>query len=308
MKALPVRDDLRPRAPVLRSALVALGVLCLLACPALAADAKRKAASLPGASTPSVAFHEGHLSIEAKAQTLRSLLAAISRAAGITFHVEETLPDAPVTISVKDVPVESALKRLLAREFDLMWAYEGPASPEMGESRVAEVWVLAKAGAGVAIEKAPKAPKKVEEPADNKERLEAIAKMGGSPAKDRKSLMGLLDDEDSEIRRAAAEALAEMDGARAIGPLARMLKTDADAEARQTAAEALGELESRAAIPALREALKDSEAEVRQSVIASLAKIGGAEAERTIRLALGDESEDVREAAADALSELNDDD
>jgi hypothetical protein len=291
-----------------------LGSLVLFASSALAAEPKAqapgsRAAASPAASSP-VTFKDGLLSVDTRGESsLSDLLAEVEKKSGIKFHIRKTLPNETVSASFRDVPVENALKRLLGREFDLVWFYT---ASKTGRSapQPTEVWVVgrgervgglvADAGKG-AVRRQPKAG----DSTDIKTRLQEIESLGDEDAaKALPKLLGALADQDPRIRGAAAEALGEVGDASAVEPLGKMLASDADSDVREAAAEALGEIGSPTAVPALRAALKDAEEDVREAVVDALGAIGGPDAERVLRQALSDPDEDVRDAAAAALAKM----
>ena len=295
-------------------AALALAVLLPWAPAALAADPKPHAPASPVASpsaagSSSVTFKDGLLSVETRGESLGDLLAEIEKKSGIKFHVRKTLPSDAVSASFRDVPVETALKRLLGREFDLVWFYTAPKGGR-GTPAPTEVWVVgrgervggmvADAGKGAA-----RLQPKPGDSADIKKRLDEIDDLSDEEAaKALPKLLGALADKDARIRAAAAEALGEVGDLSAIEPLGKALAGDADSDVRQAAAEALGELGSPNAVPALRAALKDADSDVRESVADALGEIGGPDAERVLRQALSDPDEDVRDAAAAALAKM----
>lgn len=97
------------------------------------------------------------------------------------------------------------------------------------------------------------------------------------------------------------------DDPRAVAALVRLLREDSDAEVRRAAANALGELEAEEAVPALADALrKDASADVRHTAAWALGQIESAAAVPALVAALGDSSRDVRETATWALGQIED--
>ena len=119
----------------------------------------------------------------------------------------------------------------------------------------------------------------------------------GSPAV--KPLIAALKDENSDVRKAAAEALGKIGDARAVEPLIAALK-DRYSDVRQAASEALGKIGAPAVEPLIA-ALKDKD--VRASATEALVKIGAPAVEPLIA-ALKDENKNVRQAAAAMLVRL----
>jgi hypothetical protein len=95
----------------------------------------------PNATTVSVSFRDGLLSVEAKAGTWMQVLNEITEQTGIRFH--HSLPFAgSVTMFFANLPVRQAIERLFGPEVDFMCRYDGTAySPS---SLPKEVWVLGK--------------------------------------------------------------------------------------------------------------------------------------------------------------------
>ncbi|MBL0937723.1 MAG: HEAT repeat domain-containing protein [Gemmatimonadaceae bacterium] len=81
---------------------------------------------------------------------------------------------------------------------------------------------------------------------------------------------------------------------------------DSDASVRRAAANALGNLESKTAVPALMAIIGDANKEVRQAVCEALGNIGDARAVPALTRALRDAVPEVRHQAIEALSEFAD--
>ncbi len=86
-------------------------------------------------------------------------------------------------------------------------------------------------------------------------------------------LVAALKDTDAGVRRAAVNALAELNSRRAVPALSAALK-DGDPELRGAIATALGEIGDRDAVDALIGAVKDKSPDVRKRAITSLGEIG----------------------------------
>jgi hypothetical protein len=315
----------------------------LLAAPAFSVETKPQPAAPRGAA-PSVSFRDGLLSVEANGQALGGVLAEIRKKSGITFTMRKTLPNDAVTASFRDVPIETAIRRLVARDFDLVWFYAPPKSGRGAPAPVA-VWVVGRGerAAPVVSDKLPAVrgatprPPKQEDNPELKRRLAKLDELGDGPGPivlppliaalsdvdpkiraaaaealgevddgDAIAPLGkaLAQDGDSDVRTAAAEAMGEQGDTAAFAPLGKALVQDGDSDVRAAAAEALGEIGSPEAVPLLRAGLKDADSAVREAVVNALGNIGGPEAERLLRQALTDKDEGVREAAADALAKL----
>jgi len=114
------------------------------------------------------------------------------------------------------------------------------------------------------------------------------------------AMVTALQDEDAEVRAAAANALGNLESVDAVSPLAAVL-TDDDTDVRSQAAWALGMIESDAAVAALSTAMSDAEAEVRNEAAWALGMIESVDAVPALAAAVGDADEDVREQVAWAL-------
>lgn len=259
-----------------KSGLLGLSIVSvlLLAAPAFSAEAKPLPAG-PRGQAPSVSFRDGRLTVEANGQMLVDVLAEIKKKSGIKFTMRQTLPNDAVTASFRDVPIEAAIKRLVARDFDLVWFYAPPKSGR-GAPLPIEVWVVGRGERtdAVVADKgaAPPSPKPVDAPG-----------LGNRPE--------------------AAGDLADEPVDTALPPFIAALN-DPHPQVRASAAGALGEIGSPEAVLLLRAGLADAESEVREAVVDALGSIGGPEAERLLRQALTDKDEDVREAASEALAKL----
>ena len=287
---------------------LSLATLFLLASQAFPAEQKPQSAPSNPASD-SVTFRDGRLTVETRGESLADLLAEVQKKSGIMFHVRKTLPTDAVAASFRDVPVETAIQRLLGRDFDLVWFYTAPKAGK-GAPAPTEVWVVgrgervggAMAGAGKG---AARLQAKAGDSSALKERLMQIENLADEdPAKALPLLYGYLNDQDPRIRSAAVEALGELGDPSAIEALGNALAKDTDSDVRESAAEALGELGSPNAVQVLRTGLKDGDEDVREAVVDALGEIGGPEAERVLRQALADSDEDVRDAAVAALAKL----
>jgi HEAT repeat protein len=130
----------------------------------------------------------------------------------------------------------------------------------------------------------------------------------------------LLEDDDLDVRKAAAEAIKQLNPGAAGSPaggtqraavtrtavpaLVRSVRA-ADPEMRVAAIHTLRGMgtEMKPALPALREALADSDARVRQAAAEALGVLGplAREAADDLRGAMADSTADVRQAAGEAL-------
>ena len=116
-------------------------------------------------------------------------------------------------------------------------------------------------------------------------------------------LLHALTDKDSDVRWSAVEALGKIDSPEAIPGLLHAL-TDKDSDVRWSAVEALGKIGSPEAIPGLLHALTDKDYCVRRSAVEALGKIGSPEAIPGLLQTLEHEDSDVRESAVEALGKI----
>jgi HEAT repeat protein len=128
--------------------------------------------------------------------------------------------------------------------------------------------------------------------------------------KDRRMLVRLLRDPETDIRREAATALARLGPAPSVaGNLLERLEQDEDDSVRASAALALGRTfreEERSQVEqGLRSAIRRGPTSVREAAVRSLGNIGGRHAEEELRLVLVGTSDDsVLVAAAEGLGQL----
>jgi HEAT repeat protein/beta-lactamase regulating signal transducer with metallopeptidase domain len=118
-------------------------------------------------------------------------------------------------------------------------------------------------------------------------------------------LIGALKDHEPKVRSAAAEALAEFEDPRAIEPLSSLL-ADASTEVKRSALDALSHFESNLPAAAILRVLSDPDADVRHNAAHLAGKLHDRSATGALAKLVGDPSPDVRGAAVEALGELRD--
>jgi HEAT repeat protein len=131
----------------------------------------------------------------------------------------------------------------------------------------------------------------------------AAAAQAGLPALDH--LTKALQDERSENRRGAVEALGQIDDPLAVTPLLSAL-ADRDSSVRVAAIESLGTLRDAKATQALALSLRDPEPSVRAAAAATLGLIGNPESVSPLVKAVSDGHWNVRKAAVESLARLKD--
>ena len=117
-------------------------------------------------------------------------------------------------------------------------------------------------------------------------------------------LIGALKDKEARVRAAAAEALSEFEDPRAIAPLAAML-SDPSTEVKQSSLEALAHYEDNV-LPAeaIIRLLGDPDADIRHNAAHLAGKLRDRSATGALAKLVGDPNSDVRQAAIEAIGEL----
>jgi HEAT repeat protein/beta-lactamase regulating signal transducer with metallopeptidase domain len=118
-------------------------------------------------------------------------------------------------------------------------------------------------------------------------------------------LIGALKDPESKVRASAAEALGEFEDARAIVPLSTLL-SDPSTEVKRSALDALSHFEGNLPSDAIIRVLSDPDAEVRHNAAHLAGKLHDRSATGALARLVGDPSPDVRGAAVEAIGELGD--
>ncbi|MFL5481875.1 MAG: M56 family metallopeptidase [Gemmatimonadaceae bacterium] len=119
-------------------------------------------------------------------------------------------------------------------------------------------------------------------------------------------LIGALKDRDEKVRASAADALGELEDTRAVAPLADLLN-DQSTEVRKNALDALSHFEDQQipAAPIVR-LLSDPDADVRHNAAHMAGRLHDRSAIGALAKLVGDPSSDVRGAAIEAIGELGD--
>ena len=113
------------------------------ASPALAAPAfaGQQGTSVPASATapdqPALRIREGRLDLKVRQRSLDSLLESIEQASGVPIFATLESGGAPVSIEVKDVPLDEALRKLL-NDYDAFFLYTAQTG---APARLAAVWV-----------------------------------------------------------------------------------------------------------------------------------------------------------------------
>ena len=118
-------------------------------------------------------------------------------------------------------------------------------------------------------------------------------------------LIGALKDRDAKVRETAAEALAEFEDSRAIAPLADLL-SDQSSEVKRSALDALSHFESNLPSAPIIRLLSDADADVRHNAAHLVGKLRDRSATGALARLVGDPDANVRQAAIEAIGELGD--
>ncbi|MHA1879364.1 MAG: HEAT repeat domain-containing protein [Candidatus Heimdallarchaeota archaeon] len=132
---------------------------------------------------------------------------------------------------------------------------------------------------------------------------EALGKIG-TPAAEEALLTAIKKDKDWEVRAAAAEALGKIGTPAAVKALQKAIKKDKDWEVRAVAAEALGTIGTPAAVKALQKAIKKDKGWEVRAAAEALGAIGTEKALTALQTALKSRHLLVRVAAAEALGKI----
>lgn len=118
-------------------------------------------------------------------------------------------------------------------------------------------------------------------------------------------LIGALKDRDPRVRAAAAESLAEFEDPRAISPLADLL-SDESTDVKQSALDALSHFDDNLPAAPILRLLNDPDADVRHNAAHLAGKLRDRSATGALAKLVGDPSPDVRQAAIESIGELGD--
>ncbi|MBA2590909.1 MAG: HEAT repeat domain-containing protein [Pseudomonadota bacterium] len=243
----------------------------------------------PESPTLRLRFADGLLSLEATQRPYAEVLGAIQKETGIRFHYTIPMAEA-VTVSLQDVPVQEALKRLVGREAQLMFRFpEGPSTA--GRAGVPEeVWILgtvsgpmpeasgpAEKSAALVGESGDAAAHSPDTTSPANER-QPDANPATSEQPDIESLIETTQSEDPNLRLQAFSALIGL--GRSVGS---------------------GRADQGAVNEALNAALTDEDAVVRAQAVQALVRQGGPEATSYLEQALRDQDPGVRVMALQSL-------
>lgn len=245
-----------------------LTLLVALACIATPAPAP----AVPG--SPPVAFRDGRLQLDVRARPLGWVLDEISRRASLAVILAEDLRERPVSLQLRDVPLDEGLRELL-KEYDVFLFYGAEEKPP---SSLKAVWVYPR-GAGRGLEPTPP-----EQWASTREIERRVA------------------DRDPSVRSRAVAALIERRSEGARDVVLKALKDEDD----QVRTQALyGAVNSDLQLPSavLVEALNDSSDDVRFLALEALAQ--SPQAGEIASRALLDPSPHVRAKAEEILSQIS---
>jgi HEAT repeat protein/beta-lactamase regulating signal transducer with metallopeptidase domain len=117
-------------------------------------------------------------------------------------------------------------------------------------------------------------------------------------------IQALASDTDDGVRRASAWALGQLEHSSAVPALSTALRRDRDIEVRRNSAWALGEIEDASAVDALTAVLTDPDRELRQKAVWALGQIEDVRALPGLLVALRDTDAEMRSQAAWALGQI----
>ena len=143
--------------------------------------------------------------------------------------------------------------------------------------------------------------------ADPEVRAQAAKSLGQISSPSSATALGrALSDADISVRRAAAEAIGDLDDVR-VAPAGLVAALNSpDPELRYRAAKAIASIADPATTSAVIGILSSPDAELRKDAVEALGKIGTQPAVQAITKALNDRDPEVRKAAAEALGEIKD--
>ena len=206
-------------------------------------------ASAAGDPTPRSSFvvqvNRSRLTVRLQRIPLQMALTVIARKSGLALALEEPLAER-VTVAFDDLPLDEGLRRLLGpRSYILSYAEAGPSEP-VG---VTKLVVLAKgrerlrAGEAPAVRFVVPTPQAMPAELDAARRREAVEALAASeePGRHLNILLAVLkQDEDSDVREAALDALESLETF-PLEPLAEVAMRDPQPSVRMRALELLGE-------------------------------------------------------------------
>ncbi|MCK5525417.1 MAG: HEAT repeat domain-containing protein, partial [Thiomargarita sp.] len=142
---------------------------------------------------------------------------------------------------------------------------------------------------------------KDDEPDIRKSTADALAKLG--TVETIPSLIELFKDPDWTVYLSAANGITQLGASEAVPPLIELLQ-NTDTEIRSKAAHELAQLGAYEAVPPLIELLKDSDSDVRSRAINGLVQLKAREAVQPLIELLKDTDDSVRSSAAEGLGQL----
>jgi HEAT repeat protein len=216
------------------------------------------------------------LSVTAEQASLAELLQALEQATGVEILGADAV-DETVSVQFSDLPLDEALRRLLARVNHLLVEDDSPAP---GAPRLS-VWIL---GAGSPANRAPAV--RIDQRSPQEQPWGPIPDLATEP--------------DAEMRRWVVKRLAERSDPEAFDALRRALE-DPDPGVRQDALGALGPYGRTALEPIKALLSREKSATVRAAGLGILAQVAGDEAAPLLRRMLTSRDSRVRLAAVEAL-------
>lgn len=297
---------MQPVRKILKTVLPAL--LLMTAAPCFGAEGGPPLPGTVPAAVAAVAVEDSLLSLRVRNMPLKELLRQVAAQAGVEITVHGPA-ELPVSAEFSGTALEDGLKRIAPDfNIILTYAAEkkGQDKPAV-EKIVLHSKTAAPSNAPPLVLSAASTPSPP--PAAAVPRPRPAVPSGPLPVDDEleeeehspEYFAKLMKSPDAALREEALGYFAGMEDGGGITQVSEMLINDSSEDIRRTAAEVLADLGGKQTVPALGKALADKSSEVRSMAVYSLGQIGGTEAVALIKKAMNDASEEVRNAAADAM-------
>lgn len=251
-----------------------------------------------------VEWNGQRLSVTSESTELTDLLHSIEAATGVEIRGAEGI-DATISVQFSNLPLDQALRRVLARISHLIMEDDSAEAP----SGRLIVWVF---GAGTSRASPGVPPLATDppwgadmdlvsdpEPAMRRWAVKRLAERTDQAAFT--ALLGALDDGDADVRRDAVFALGPY-GRSAVEPIKRLLRRETTTGVRTAGVEMLGQIAGDEAAPVLREMLRDPDPRVRVATVESLGRVSEISARAALLDGLRDTEPAVRMAALRTLA------
>ncbi len=133
---------------------------CLLALATISGCvlAREPSAPIPGNAAVTLAFKEGRVSGRIRGVPLREVLSELSRQTGIPAYLSGGGMDEKIRVQFEDLPLEEALRRILGRNYILVYARANPRLGRAAPGRLSGIRVLSRPAASLAHEARARPP------------------------------------------------------------------------------------------------------------------------------------------------------